>query len=340
MIDTIKIFAIISKEIYNTIYSTGTVKTSFDNKNNITNYLYVGSNVEGSYSSNINIKIGNDGKYKTSECYIEIEGSYHKFIKGYNSHNGFYDLKNVSAGMIKAVENKYNICLPSIDNWYLQRVDIAICFDLYNQDNVITYINNLGLCSYPRRKIEFHRNESLYCAGVTSTLKIYNKLAEFKKHDYSKLKNTNFNIESYFKEISGFIRFECEIRKRLLNTYFGENYIRLTSVSYEDLKKIWRNEFMKLLKVSEDNYKMIKSKDDVLELLKNSFSNVKADNLYNFYLRIRVDGFDKVKNDICKSSFYQKVKDLKSVGIDISQNIYLYQDNRVEFNPFDYEEVI
>ena len=109
--------------------------------------------------------------------FIEIEGSYHKIVKGYNSHNGYYDLLFISESLINIVELSYNIKLPDIDKWYLQRCDIAICFDLDNQNNVKSYINSLSRCNYPRRNAKFFYDESIYLSGTTTTLKIYNKLA-------------------------------------------------------------------------------------------------------------------------------------------------------------------
>ena len=37
-------------------------------------------------------------------------------------------------------------------------------------------------------------NESLYLTGTTTTLKIYNKLLEFRKHDLRKLSKTDFDV--------------------------------------------------------------------------------------------------------------------------------------------------
>ena len=73
------------------------------------------------------------------------------------------------------VELTYGIELPDIEDWYLQRCDIAICYDLQNQNNVKSYINSLSRCNYPRRNAKFFYDESIYLSGTTTTLKIYNK---------------------------------------------------------------------------------------------------------------------------------------------------------------------
>ena len=192
-----------------------------------------------------------------------MNGSYHKLICGYNSHNGYYNLVSICKDLIKFVNNAYDIELPSIKHWFLQRIDIAICFDLGNNKNVQNYINNLSMCNYPRRNIKTYQDESIYLTGATTTLKIYNKLLEFKKHDIKKMKATEFEIYKYLEDIKGFIRFECEIKKKKLKDYYNTNYIRILNVNYKELKEIWRCEFMKLLKMFDINLKIIRDKKEI-----------------------------------------------------------------------------
>lgn len=221
MIDTVKIVSMIDLITYNAIKSSSIIKTSYHSATGEVFYTIINDSLEGSYSSSLSVRIGEGSKYKFFNNYfIEIEGSFHKLIKGYNSHNGFYNLIYISIQLIEMVEKAYKIKLPNIKHWFLQRVDIAICFDLQNQDNIKTYINNLSHCNYPKRKLKHYEEESIYLTGSTTTLKIYNKLKEFQKHDLKKFKDTNFNIIEYIEQIQGFIRFECEIKKRKLNNLF------------------------------------------------------------------------------------------------------------------------
>ena len=196
----------------------------------------------GSYDSRLSVRTDCGSKYGFTSVvggyYVEIEGSYHKFNLGYNSHNGFYDLQEICCNLIKIIENHYNIVLPDISNWFLQRVDIAICYNLENQDNVKSYINSLSRCNYPRRKVKFFYDESIYLSGTTTTLKIYNKYLEFRKHDLKKFINTDFNLIGYLTEIQGFIRFECEIKKKILKTLVNKNNVNVCDVNYEMLKKL------------------------------------------------------------------------------------------------------
>ena len=223
----------------------------------------------------------------------------------------------------------------------MQRVDIAICYDLKTNESVCKYINNLTMCQYPRRNIKVYQDESIYLTGSTTTLKIYNKLLEFKKHDIKKLKSTNFNIFTHMDIIQGFIRFECEIKKKKLIDLYNKKYIRINSINYKDLKKVWCEEFMKLLKLLENDMNIISDKKEIEQRLYSLYKERKASVLYNFYLSIMVDGLKNVKNRTTKSTYYRNIQELKNANIDFSQTYKIdLKKDIVQFNPFTYKEVV
>lgn len=342
MIDTIKIYTMINKQVYDKIYHSSILKTSYNQKNGEIYYEIVNDHLEGSYSSSLSVRVGYGAKYKfINMYYLELEGSYHKIIRGYNSHNGFYNLTDICNWLISAIEYSYDVKLPTIKHWFLQRIDISIVFDLETNDKVRQYINNLSFCNYPRRNIKHYQDESIYTSGTTTTLKIYNKMLEFKKHDMKKLFNSSFDIDNYLKEIQGFIRFECEIKKKKLEDIYNKKYIRIERVIYKDLRNVWSEEFMKLLKMFESDLTIVRKKEDIERRLNTCFSSVRARNLYNFYCSIMLDGISNTKKRTSKTSYYNYIRDLKSVNIDLSQKYKLTLENKIiDFNPFDYKEVI
>jgi len=343
MIDTIKIISMIDINTYNIIKSKSTIKTSYNNSTGEVYYNIVVDSLQGSYNSNLCVRIGRGTKYNFANMYyIEIEGSYHKITKGYNSHNGFYNIADISYNLIKLVENAYSIKLPTIKHWFLQRIDIALCFDLKNQEDVKKYINNLSLCNYPRRNLKHYEGESIYITGNTTTLKIYNKRKEFEKNDLSKLKNSSFDIASHLNTIKGYIRFECEIKKRKLKYIYNKNYIRVTNCNYNDLKKIWYQEFNKFFKHIENDLTIVNEREQVKNRLFSTFSKIRARNLYNFYLSIIIEGLQNIKTTISKSAYYKNLADLKKANIDFSQKKENYNndDNIINFNPFEEKEIL
>ncbi len=343
MIDTIKIYTEIDSNIYNQIYNKSIIKTSFNKGSGEIFYEIVNDHLDGSYDSKLSVRVGCGSKYQFTDkgYFIEIEGSYHKIMLGYNSHNGFYNLQKICSNLIQLVSNAYNIILPNLCNWYLQRVDVAICFDLKNQDNVKSYINSLSRCRYPRRNAKFFYDESIYLSGTSSTLKIYNKLLEFKKHDLKKFLNTDFNLFNYLDTIQGFVRFECEIKKKLLRKLKNEKHIKIIDINYNDLKNIWSDEFMKVIKFVKNDLEIVRDREDVLKRLNELFKPCVATRLFNFYCSIKLNGESVLRNQISKSTFYDYIKKLKDSKIDFSQS---YRVEEVEeifyFNPFEFQEVV
>lgn len=343
MIDTIKIYTEIDFDTYEKIHSLSIIKTAFDNGTKDIFYEIINDHLEGSYSSKLSVRVGSGVKYSffNKGYFIEVEGSYHKIVKGYNSHNGYYDLQFISQSLINMVELTYKIKLPDIQNWYLQRCDIAICFDLDNQENVKSYINSLSRCSYPRRNAKFFYDESVYLSGTTTTLKIYNKLLEFKKHDLKHFTNTTFNSFEYMNTIKGFIRFECEIKKKMLkNMYVNEKNIKLINIKYEDLKKIWSEEFMKVLQFIKNDLEIVRGREEVYKRLNELYKPAKANLLYNFYCSIQLNGLKDVKLMTTSSTYYRNIKELKQAKIDFSQSYKIEEYKIYYFNPFEFKEVV
>ena len=342
MIDTIKIISMINLKTYNKIKALSIIKTSYHSATGEIFYTVINDSIEGSYCSSLSVRVGIGSKYNFPNMYyIEIEGSYHKIVRGYNSHNGFYNIISISKKLINIVERTYNIKLPVIKHWFLQRVDIAICYDLKNQDNIKTYINNLNCCNYPRRKLKHYEGESLYLTGSTTTLKIYNKLQEFKKHDINKFKNTDFNLLDYLEKIKGFIRFECEIKKRKLTNYYNKKYIRVYSINYNELKNIWYEEFSRLLKMLKNDLTVVNERTVIRKRLNTLFGKTRAKNLYNFYLLVSVQGLQEMKRDSNRSMYYKNISDLKKANIDFSQKLDIdLTNNIISFNPFNSKEIL
>lgn len=342
MIDTVKIYTMISKDIYDKIYNNSIIRTSMHTGTGEIFYEIVNDSLKGSFDNSISVRVGTGAKYKfINMYYLEIEGSYHKIINGYNSHNGYYNLVSIVKWFISAVEYSYGVILPSLSHWFLQRIDIAIVFDLENNDDVRKYINNLSLCNYPRRNIKHYQDESIYTSGTTTTLKIYNKMLEFRKHDMVKLYKFNFNIDNYLKEINGFIRFECEIKKKKLEDVYNKKYIRVKNVDYNFLRDIWKEEFMKLLNFFESELTIVRDKDDIKRRLYTCYNTRKANVLYTFYSSIILDGIAEVKKTVPKPTFYRNIKALKEVNIDLSQKYTLKAErDTIDFNPFEWKEVL
>lgn len=277
-----------------------------------------------------------------------IEGSCHKIVFGQNAYNGFYDLEVVVGILKDFVEKAYHVELPEYNKWFLQRIDISKCFDLKTQFRVINYINSLSNLDFPRRNLKYYIDSCIYFTGTTTTLKIYNKLLEYKTHDKAKLCKTDFNVEEFEKRIQGFVRFEVEVKKKKLQSIFEkENFAKMRNIpckyfSYELLEKVWVDEFMKVLKLNYSDLKKVSNKISVKNRIFRNFDNNYAISLYNFYLSLVVDGCKSVRKTTPKSTYYRKIKELKNLGIDfVSNKISVVYTNKSDFvDIFEMKEVV
>lgn len=347
MVDTIKVISQIDKSIYDKISSKSNIKCMYNKDSGEIFYEIVNDSLKGTYDSSLSVRVGKGEKYGFYNSYcIEVEGSYHKIIKGHNAYDGFYNVQMIVLKLKELVENAYQVALPKLKHWFLQRIDITKSFNLETQKNVTTYINSLNLLSYPRRNTKFYSNECLYVPGQITTLKIYNKLLEFMKNDRQKVtKFVNFDYFEFIEKIKGYTRFEIEIKRKKLSSIYNKKYIRVDSIDYKLLEKIWSDEFMKILKYDEIKLKRVRTKEEVRERLETLFTTTKAGNLYQFFITILNDGYETTKERTSKTSFYRKVSELKEAGIDFSQNNFndiatIDFEKTINFDPFLWKEVV
>lgn len=74
MIDTIKIFSMIDKNIHDKISNNSIIKTSYSNGTGEIFYKIINDKLEGSYSSSLSVRVGEGAKYNFKDkYYIEIE---------------------------------------------------------------------------------------------------------------------------------------------------------------------------------------------------------------------------------------------------------------------------
>lgn len=352
MIDTIKIYTQIDKTLYKKILYFQNIMSKFNESTGELFYKITSDDLKGSYDSNIHVAVGSGAKYNFIDSYYcEIECSPHKVFKGHNAFDGFCSLTYIAMEIVLLVEKAYNIELPDIEQWFCCRADITKVFDLKTQEVVNKYIESLKYLSYGRRKKEFY-NGGIYFPGTHTTVKIYNKLAEFEKHDRKKLlKFADFNVFEFETKIQGYIRFECEVKSKKLKNTFGKKQVKVIDIDYKILEKIWCEEFMKVLKFEDlkdkNINKRVKTKNDVIKRLKTIYpdSPKKVNLLYSFFMLILNDGYDIVKTYTSKPTFYRNIKLLKKAGIDFSQSNFddiavVNFDSMIDFDPFTAKEVI
>ena len=127
----------------------------------------------------------------------------------------------------------------------------------------------------------------------------------------------------------------------LLYKFRNEKNIKIINIKYEDLKKVWCEEFMKVLQFINNDLEIVRGREEVLERLNNLYKPSKANLLYNFYCAIQLNGLKDTKNNMPKRTYYRNVKELKEAKIDFSQSYKVEEvENIYYFNPFEFKEVV
>lgn len=275
-----------------------------------------------------------------------MSGSAHKILLGHNCFDGFVDLNVVVSYLVDFVEKGFFVSLPLFSDFEVMRVDITRVFDFGSQQNVVDYCNNISLCEMGKKKKQPFPNEGVYFSGKVTTFKIYNKLLEFKNNDYSKLKNTGFDVFSHMQKIQNFCRFECEIRKKKFLYFYNKkenDCVFVKDITYSDLLFIWESEFMKIYKFFDSELTKVYEKNDVRDRIYNLTSSKLAPVLYGFYLSLISDGYNSVKFNTSETTFYRKIRLLKQYGIDFNQatdRLCILDIPKNYINVFDMKEIV
>lgn len=340
MIDTIKIYSEIDKTIFDKVSFLSDVKQGLNKATGELYYEIVNDHLLGSYDCSLSVRVNTGEKYKLGGYVMEIEGSAHKILRGQNAYNGFYNLSEACEYLIGLTEFSYDISLPSVDSWHLQRVDIAKCFDLSSQKNVFDLINNFRFLHFPRRQVNNYGSSGVYFKGTTTTLKIYNKWLDFLEHDKKRVndynKNNNnisFDIDKYYEKVKGFVRYEVEIKskiiKKLCDEFSHDNCIKY--FTYDVLESVFNMEFKKVFKECDEKLEKVYKKNDVMNRLYEMYKPSKASLLYAFYLNLVVDGYDKIKSLSKSSTFYRNISGLVDAGIDYTQSDFEFIEKKQVF---------
>ena len=285
-------------------------------------------------------KINTDSLYKLLE-----EFAVSNCIKlGYNIKQDILFLFNSKINDVKNFSYDIMIAyylMDSIRGNYLIDFIFSNLFDVEIKKTNVTKQKQLSFFEAESEDVTLTDDEIYnivtYLKGIYLSYDIvYNKLKEFEKNDMKKVWKKGFNVVKFCQKIDGYVRFECEIKKKkLLSVYKKKQFIRVSNLDYKELENIWCKEFMKMLKFDLSEVKKVKEKDDVLNRLKFYYKERLACVLYNFYLSIKVDGYDNVKEYTNEATFYRKISQLKKAGIDFSGTYQIFDENSIiDFDPF------
>lgn len=279
--------------------------------------------------------------------YMELKASPAKLLQGHNIFGGD-SIYNGAAEMFAILESVYpwffSECLD-IEKADVRQIDTTFHARLPSQNLVIPALRFLSSVSNGQRRNDTQKRDfvnTVYYGGATSRLvrsKIYAKYNEV-KHTIEKLeKKMNRGCVSsadalkvYTPELldysKGLLRFEHSVMARKLErSNLPTNLWRL--IEYQNsnpdlLQQLWLDGFKPILKALEGEVMEHADDKEIQNLcLKNLViitpsgkeSFTKANNAFNFYQLLKMNGWNDVKTRFSPSQFNRNVKSLVDIGV-------------------------
>lgn len=342
MIDTIGFYAPLDRESYNKLTSQGILTQRVDLSSGCIEFEYINNSLPApSHNYSIRVSCREDmfmydpALKKTLkervQPYIKIEYSVPKYLLGHNLSSVSWDGVYSSIEMIRKDLKALSVKLPSKKYIYLYRLDLCANYFLDAFEQCSNYVNYLSKFNYPRRKIRFYENESIYISGKRTTFKIYVKGAEFKKNDRRRIIDSKGEVKAYNlqKTADKILRVESELKtilkefciecqkitahKKVFNTFNGymciDDLMNFVNVKTEYNKFV--NKFLCGMET-----KSMKTKD-VYDLLKANFSLRCASNYFGIYMLLVLHGQKAAKRSTSKATYYRVTKIFRELGISI-----------------------
>ena len=309
-------------------------------------YRFTSGELEGSYDYRIRLKVDNTEWIKEDspvpkrvETYwhVVVECSLHKLLMNHNCYGGPDDIKRSIAYLVRFLEQVMYVNLPNYEDWELKRIDVAKIYHFSDKNICKKIVNNMRNSYYTRRKPRIY-DTSVMFSGSTTTVKIYWKGPEFKKHDYKRIKkyilrevDLSWNkdncdllqhklamLQKQFDQVLEkayrIIRYECEIKPRKLKEAFENDTVLVKDLDDEKLHNIAEKELYKLMK-EDDNMDIVRRSDLVLERLHQLYTNSQANALYATWTKLVQFGESQAKETISRATFYRHKKLLIEAGV-------------------------
>lgn len=353
MIDTAGFFVRLSYEDYRKLMTMGILTKRVRQDSGFVEFEYTNFRLNHSFHYSVLWKLDDkefvrhpDGRVvgeRGGDPYLRLEFSSPKILFGHNlvsiDIEGFISACSLVRDQF---EKMTGVLLPGPGQWYIYRLDVCANFLLDDIENVKSYIRYIQRLDYPRRPGNSYKDTGLYFASRHSTLKVYCKGEEFKKHDAVRFADSDFCYELQ-KEANNILRIEVELKRRiryLIDKYevehIGVFFNRFKgSVCFEDFLQVVNIEeelryTMRKFLVGEET-KVMRSRD-VFGKLCSSLGERAARSAYAVYMMLVTQGQSEVKRAIPERTYYRYVRIFRELGISVVASDVV-KDDSFEENP-------
>lgn len=327
MLDTLKFIIDITEEQKEIIESKSSIKTSYNNVSQITDYYIITHQIENSASNKISIRIrDNIYGYSQSRYVMLVECSPTKILNFHNIY-GSNSIHKLTIPIRNIIQKHYGIKLISYLDWNIHKIDYTVSIKLPNQTDCYKYIETLKSLNHYRRYKIYQYDTSIMFVSSGKVIKIYIKRDEFLKNDYKKIKNRKYDTnktlaqnhqdmsEDLRSKTNGIIRIEYSLKARKLKEM---NIMKVKDVDINKIIKAQQVDIKNLYSVDNIfNYMPVSLNGDVRNRLEVAYGKRRASNLYGFWLECSSETLKAVRESTAKPTYNRKMLLLKKAGIQI-----------------------
>lgn len=305
--------------------------------------------LEGSWDSRISFQVKRDewrtvsGRLDLFPCkpYVLVECSLHKFFHGQNVYGVVDSFSGLTVLFLELLGDLLGwdwTMMPKADLWEVRRVDWAEVYRL-TPAAISEFFRGISQAKFPRRNqaAQKYGTNAVYFPGKFSTLKLYHKGPEFKKHDKGRVRRTllgyairsrgdqqmgkdldawvNRKVAAMQRLADNRVRVEVEIHADKLQNDFKGQFPRVGQVTDDYLKQVHDKEVFKLLREGKSEMETVRTNDAVKARLNVVYGKRSANVLYSFWLQLAVRGEDVIRGEYGKSQFYVNRRRLVDAGV-------------------------
>lgn len=327
-------------------------------------YEFTTGSLEGSWDSRISFKverndwffINNRLEYLPCDPFVTVEASLHKFFYGQNIYGnpcGFQERCRLFINMIGEMLGSDHELFAQAKRWQVRRVDWAEMYRLTPAAQV-EFFQGLERCRFPRRKAKRAiYDTAVHFPGKFTTLRIYGKGAEFRAHEYPRMRRSltvklmgemkaakaeglkvvwneeaaqyvERQIKALQRLANNRLRAEVQINADKLHHDFNGRYPTVDEIEDDYLIGIFENEMFKLLREGKTEMETVRTCNEVYARLVEVYGSRRANGLHSFWMTMSGQGEDVMRSRLGKSAFYERRKALVAAGISwLSSDVFI-----------------